>query len=168
MKDLRVHPDILDETSAEALVWRVIEPAYDAVSIYNGAEVLDSQLATLTPGQRALLALHWVVAEVSNGGFDQFFTNPTGDLADEASRGFKRIGAQQTAKLFEQVLAAFPGGAPPRDADARIARLDALDDKNRDRLFEKFDERFYDLLDAEIYASANAYVRAHPDEFVKD
>ena len=168
MRDFRVHRDVLNETSADDLVWRVIEPAYDAVSIHDGAEVLDSQLASLTAGQRALLALHWTGSEVSNGGFDQYFTNPTGDLADEALAGFKRIGAQRTAQLLEQVLAAFPGGAPPRDADTRLEMLDAMNDEDRDGLFEQFDQQFYDLLDAEIYETASAYIRAHPNEFFKD
>ena len=165
--DLRVTPDVLAEQDSGELAWRVIEPAYAAVRIYDGAAALDADLTALSPGQRALLALHWTVAEVCNGGFDQYFVNPTGDLASEALAGFRRIGATEAAGLLEQTLGAFPGGPPPRDRDARMASLDALDDEARDALFEELDERFYALLDTELYPRAAAYVRAHPEEFVR-
>ena len=67
-----------------------------------------------------------------------------------------------------EVNRAFPGGAPPSDHEARIERLDALSDEVRDALFEEFDERFYALMDAELYPRAAAYVRAHPEEFVRN
>ena len=52
--DLRVDTATLAETSNDALVWRVIEPAFGAVNIYDGPEVLARDLTPLTPGQRAL------------------------------------------------------------------------------------------------------------------
>jgi hypothetical protein len=164
--DLRVSPDVLREADDGQLAWRVIAPAYDAVNIYDGPAALDADLAPLTPGQRALLALHWTVGEVCNGGFDQYFVNATGDLALEALAGLRRVGAAETAALLERVLGAFPGGPPPRDREARAEAMGALDDDARAALFEEFDERFYALMDAELYPRAAAYVRAHPEEFV--
>ena len=168
MKDFRVTRDVLAEASVDELVWRVIQPAYDAVSIYDGPEVLDRHLAPLTPGQRALLALHWTVAEVGNGGFDQYFINPTGDLASEARAGFERIQATRAAQLLDRVFKAFPGGSLPRDRDDRAALLEALDEDQRDQLFESLDQEFYSLIDSELYPRANDYIRAHPEEFVRD
>jgi len=91
--DFRVPPDVLDTTDDADLAWRCIERAYEMVSIHDGPAVLDAGMARLTAGQRALLALHWIAGEVCNGGFDQFFMNPTGDIAAEALSGFRRIGA---------------------------------------------------------------------------
>jgi hypothetical protein len=168
MKDLRVQRSVLADAAEDEIIWRVIQPAYDAVSIYDGPAVLDSQLASLTPGQRALLSIYWTDAEVSNGGFDQYFFNSTGDLAYEAIAGFKRIGAARTAQLLERVLASFPGGPPSRDRDARAEILDEIDEDKRDELFEVLDQEFYDLLEAEVYVRANLYVREHPAEFFQD
>jgi hypothetical protein len=165
--DLRIAPDVLSEADDATLAWRVIEPACGAVNIYDGPAALDADLASLTAGQRALLALHWTVAEVCNGGFDQYFVNATADLAPEALAGFRRIGADRTAALLERALAAFPGGPPSRDREARMSALDALDGDERDALFEEFDERFYELMDAELYPRAATYVRAHPEEFIQ-
>ncbi|HVF38626.1 MAG TPA: DMP19 family protein [Gemmatimonadaceae bacterium] len=168
MKDLRIDREAVGNTRPDDLVWRVIEPAYEAVSIHDGPEVLDSQLASLTRGQRALLALHWTVAEVCNGGFDQYFINPTGDLAEEARAGFERIGAKGTVRLLDKVFTAFPGGPPPRDSERRAEMLDALDEDEREKLFQVFDDEFYDLMDSELYGSAYAYIQAHPHEFFRD
>lgn len=168
MRDFRVARDVLDETNPDALVWRVIQPAFEAVSIYGGPASIDEQLASLTPGQRAILALHWTVSEVSNGGFDQYFMNPTGDLAFEARAGFERIGADRTAALVDRAFAAFPGGSVPRDTDRRARLLESLDDDRRDELFETVDEEFYSLMDSELYPRAVEYIRAHPAEFILD
>lgn len=165
--DLRVAPEVLLEADDGELAWRVIEPAYNAVSIYDGQAALDADLALLSAGQRALLALHWTVAEICNGGFDQVFINPTGGLAPEALAGFRRIDVSQTAALFEEALNAFPGGPPARDRDARVAALDALGDEGREGGGEEFDQRFYALMDAELYPRATAYVRAQAGEFVR-
>ena len=71
--DLRVSVDSLDEEDDADLIWRVIAPAYEAVGLYDGPEAVGRDLISLTSGQRALLAMHWCVAETLNGGFDQFF-----------------------------------------------------------------------------------------------
>lgn len=165
--DLRVPSDVLAEEDDAQLSWKVIERAYHAVDIYDGPDVLDADLARLTPGQRALLALHWTVGEVSNGGFDQYFTNPTGVLASEALAGLRRIGASETAALFEQLLKTFPDGEPPRDNGARFEAVEAMRQEADDILFEAFSDRFFDLIDSEIYPRAAAYARAHPEEFVR-
>ena len=165
--DFRVPPDVLDTTDDADLAWRCIERAYEMVSIHDGPAVLDAGMARLTAGQRALLALHWIAGEVCNGGFDQFFMNPTGDIAAEALSGFRRIGATGGSELMVEVFRAFPGGPPPRDQEWRIAALDALNDDARDDLFEEFDDRFYTLMDSELYPRAAAYVRSHPEEFVR-
>ena len=168
MKDFRVSRDVLAETSVDELVWRVIQPAYDAVSIYDGPDVLNKHLAPLTPGQRALLALHWTVAEVCNGGFDQYFINSTGDLALEARAGVERIQANKTAQLLDRVFDAFPGKSVPLNRDDRIELLEAVDEDERDHLFESFDQEFYSLMDSELYPRAGDYIRAHPEEFVRN
>ena len=168
MQDFRVARDVLGEASVDELVWRVIQPAYDTVNIYDGPDVLEEQLAALTPGQRALLAAHWTVAEVCNGGFDQYFINSTGDLAFEARAGFERIEAIKTAQLLDRVFKAFPGGSVPRNRDDRIELLEGVDDDERDQLFESLDQEFYSLMDSELYPRAGDYIRAHPEEFVRD
>ena len=169
MTDLHVPAEVLAEPDEAKLAWAVIAPAYKAVNIYDGPSVFAKTMQPLTPGQRALLAIHWCVAEVFNGGFLQLFTNPTSVVAEEALAGLQRIGAETAAKALAaatEVLAAAPAGVDPEaeefDEYDDVVASDAL----RDRL-APLEEEFYRLVDEEVYPLAGAYVRSHPSEFVK-
>lgn len=166
-RDLRVPAAHLADADDAELAWRVIEPAFEEVSIYDGPEVLATHLRSLTGGQRALLALHWCVSETMNGGFDQFFTNPGGLLADEAYAAFERIGAPEAAALLAEARAILP--SRPAEADPTDPEFDEVDhaerfDAYRAR-YEPLETRFYELVDTKIYPRAAEYVRAHPNEF---
>jgi hypothetical protein len=52
--------------------WSVMEPAFEAVSIYDGHRVYAEQVAKFPPHVRNLLAAHWCQSEVCNGGLNQF------------------------------------------------------------------------------------------------
>ena len=167
--DLRVASEHLAGADDADLAWRVIEPAYDAVSIYDGPEALAAPLRELTGGQRALLALHWCVSETLNGGLDQFFANPSGLLADEARAAFERIGVPAAATLLEEAGAIFalrPAAPDPDDPGFDEADDAGEFDAYRER-YEPLEERFYALVDTVIYPHAAAYVRAHPAEFTR-
>ena len=160
---------VLDDSDDVGLAWAVIEPAYHAVNIYDGPEALAATLAPLTRGQRALLAVHWCIAEVTNGGFLQFFDNPTGVLAAEAREGFRRIGVPEAAAALEsatEIVANAPPAVQPEDPNydefVAIEALDAL----RAQL-EPLETRFFQLVDEKIYPAAATYVRGHRNEFVK-
>jgi hypothetical protein len=167
--DLRVEPTVLAEPDDAELAWLVIAPSYEAADIYNGEAAFLVSLQPLTAGQRALLAIHWCVAEVENGGFLQFFDNPTAVVTAEAVAGFRLIGVPEVADL---VLAAseIMRSSPPRsdasdpasDEEEETAALDAL----REQLLP-LDDRFYELADETVYKHAANYVRAHPEEFVR-
>jgi hypothetical protein len=169
MADLRVPADCLESVGDADLAWRVIERAYAAVDLYDGPEVLAADLARLTPGQRALLALHWCVAETSNGGFDQLFTNPSGLLVDEVRSAFERIGAMEAAGVLAEARRLL--ASRPREPDAADPGCDETEDADRFEAYlaryEPLEERFHALMDHELYPRAAAYVRAHPQEFVE-
>jgi hypothetical protein len=167
--DLRVDRAVLAESDPATLAWAVIEPAYNAVSFYDGPEAFAVAMRALTPGQRALLALHWCVAEVSNGGFDQFFFNPTALLAPDAVEGFRRIGVPEAADLVTRAREIFADRPPPpavddpafdeaEDADA----FEAYQDRHR-----PLEDRFFALARGELYRTAAGYVRQHAEEFVR-
>jgi hypothetical protein len=69
-----------------------IEPYWREVSIYDGPSVLARDLGRVPEAIGHLLSAHWCYSEVCNGGFHQFFYNPTGVLAPEAVTGFRAIG----------------------------------------------------------------------------
>jgi uncharacterized protein DUF4375 len=161
--DLLVSESVLAERDDAELAWRVIAPAYDAVDIYNGAKAFAASIASLSAGQRALLAIHWCIAEVQNGGLLQFFDNPTSVVAAEAVRGFERIGVPDAGELVVRAAEVIQTAAM-----RSVAGADTDDDVEalRAELYP-LDERFYELIDSAIYPRAATYVRSNRSEFVR-
>jgi Domain of unknown function (DUF4375) len=163
--DFRIPRSSLSEPSDPAqVVWDVIEPMWEELDTpYEPDERLES---AATAGQRAPYALHWTSAEVCNGGFHQFFTNPTGMLTREAIAGAYLIGASEYGKAIERAASVFEGDVPLIQ-DERRSRLAHLTTEESQRLTAA-DERWYDLLrdpTTALESYAGKYVGEHPDDF---
>lgn len=168
MKDYRIRKSSTQGMDDEAILWAVIEPAWNDLSLDQEGE--RGVAATLTPGQRGLLAVDWLSKEVYNGGIDQFLTNTTGVLAQEALEGFRMMGTDRYARILGAVLALFPGGRVPKDHEERRAAVRALPADSRKRAFSKFDEEFYSLMEVDdpIAAHGIRYLESHLGEFFSD
>lgn len=118
--------------------WRLVEPYWDAVSIYDGWDTFARQFAALPMSSKHLYATHWTQSEVQNGGLDQFFQNDTGILAPEAVEGFRALGMPHTAELLTDAMSIF-GAQYPRD---RMARMNAT-------IPVSIENQFSELLEAE-------------------
>ena len=88
------------------------------------------------------LCLHRLESEVNNGGFHQFFLNPSGQFLPQTLEALEAIGALKTRHLLLQAaLVAFPDGYPPHGADVESAL--AGYDEVADRL-QTLDAQFYE------------------------
>ncbi|MBE0544817.1 MAG: DUF4375 domain-containing protein [Verrucomicrobia bacterium] len=77
--------------------WDQIEEAFEAVDIYETYDVFKQGAAKYPEWKIDILAVHWTMSEVVNGGLKQYFGNSTGILAPEAVAGFQRIGKPELA-----------------------------------------------------------------------
>jgi len=136
----------------------IIEPLWWEVSIYDGPEKYESDLSRFSLPQRYVLAIQWYVAEVNNGGHDQFFFNSTGIVWKDALQGLKEIGHTQAARVLQDAADQI-GGNPLLD---REARQDILDQYQAD--FTRQDDGFDDLED--LNGAIMRYIKAHIEEFV--
>ena len=93
------------------------------------------------PGVRAVYTTWVVEAEVGNGGFDQYFLNTEGTLAEEAIAGFRLFGAGRLAVLVEEAL-------------LQRGNMEALG---------RLDDQFYELGSAQ--AGRVRFIRQNPDSF---
>lgn len=59
-----------------------------------------------------LFAATWCKSEVCNGGFQQFFSNPTGVLAPEALDAFRAMGLVELVRILKEAMAFFPTPYP--------------------------------------------------------
>jgi hypothetical protein len=131
--------------------WAIVEPYADSVSIYDGADVFRRDFDQVPERPRNLLAAHWCVAEVCNGGFHQFFFNSTGVLAPESVAAFTKIGLPELGELVSAAMDKL--GVPyPRDREQRQTALESLGLDGEDDEFDSFssmDAKFYDLIASE-------------------
>jgi hypothetical protein len=63
---------------------RVIDPLWWSVSIHDGPKKYEADLGHFSYPQRYIFAIQWYVAEVNNGGHNQFFFNSTGIVWKDA------------------------------------------------------------------------------------
>jgi len=139
--------DVVNQPAGEEY-WKFIEPIWDKVSIYDGADAFLAQFQKLTPEQGHIFAAHWCQSEVCNGGLHQFFWNSTGVLAPEAVAGFRAIGLENCARILEEAMRFF-GENYPRQQETRTEILDQIQGETREERdpFFHMDESFYDDLD---------------------
>src|SRR5262249_16681480 len=128
--------------------WRLVEPIWRSVSIYDGPETFLRQFGQLRPEGGHLFASHWCVSEVCNGGLHQFFGNSTGVLAPEALEAFRALGLTEIANILAEAMRFF--GTPyPRERDKRWEMLRPKDRGKDSREWDPFDDldkRFFNSL----------------------
>jgi len=145
---------------SEKSYWNHIKEAGVKVSIYDGVEVFKAGFGEYPSWVGDLLAVHWILSEVSNGGLKQFFWNSTGILAPEAVEGFSQMGLPEVAKVVKEAMAFF-GAEYPRDKNRRRELLGDCEGSPfvamEERLYALSDdgfEKFYETMDD--YAKKNA------------
>ncbi len=142
--------------------WQMIEPFWEFISIYEGPKTFLNQFRKVKPRVGHLFAAHWLYSEVCNGGFHQFFSNPTGVLAPEAAEGFRAIGLEDCAAVIEESIGFF-GSSYRREQEKRNEILDSVSGSTREEgdPFVRLDERFYKLVEGDrFFKAADEYAFA--------
>ncbi len=96
----------------------------------------------LTPPEQVFVCVWELEAEVNNGGFDQYFSNTSGDYARHVEAALTAIGAKRMQKIVRQAIDTVGEVVLSEDQEQRQERLLALDDERRERL-EKIDQLFF-------------------------
>jgi hypothetical protein len=113
----------------------------------------------LTAAERVVYCVDELEREVNNGGFDQFFFNSSGDVAEDTVAALEAISAQKAASIVRRAMARLPGGTAPRDRNQR-QQVMAQASAN----WEDLDEEYYSYPD-DLTALLRAYVEQHRGEF---
>src|SRR5438309_11010390 len=92
-------------------------------------------VGSLSRLQRDALCVMSFQAELNNGGMHQYLLNSSGDFAKETPDVFRRIGAEQAARILEEVNAFFGPGGPPTDRETRMAVLLGLPKNAEDHIY---------------------------------
>jgi hypothetical protein len=71
----------------------------------------------LTEPQKQFYYNQSLEREINNGGFNQYFINPSGDFAHQTIQSLKAIGANTTADILQKAIDQFPDKKVPQDTD---------------------------------------------------
>jgi hypothetical protein len=125
--------------------FKVIEPHFERVTIYEGPEVFLRELEATPERARHLLTAHWCASEISNGGFQQFFAGAAGVMGPEAAAGLRALGLTDSAAVLDKAMARL-GRPYPREAARRNQLLKKLGGKRSP--FSTLDDEFLRSLQA--------------------
>jgi hypothetical protein len=159
-------PSILECPDPGQLAWNAIEPIWNDLPLSTFSN-LARFMRELSKGQQGLIALDWCQKEIRNGGLEQLFSNPTGNLVPWGLEGFKMIGAYKYGVIVAEA-AALLGHEYPRSAAARKRVLRGFT-KDQKATVSSLDDAFLELIIREGAAFEErraAYVRSYPGEFV--
>ena len=137
----------------------IIEPVWYAVDIYHSLFEYQSSLRVFSHPQRLVLAIHWYIAEVNNGGHEQFYDNSTGIVWPDAAAGFDAIHLSAVGDIIRESSRRL--GMASRDREERGCQMEELQPS-----FADLDDRFYTLQDSvSIDTLILEYARRHAPSF---
>lgn len=159
MQYIKIDDAVIDKDDYFA----IIDPVWWSVSIYDGEKVYEENLKRFSREQRYVFAIAWYIAEVHNGGHDQFYSNSTGIVWRDALAGYKAVGLNEAADILQQ-SATLMGGNPSLDRTTRETQL-----LERAPDFEQLDRRFYKVQESADFEKAiMTYIRANRRAFYFD
>ena len=150
---------IADEDLDYAIDWYVVERFRQNAA--DRERVVTSFPIALRNFYRAWL----VEAEVSNGGFNQYFWNVSAGVVSGTSDALRQIGADQAAEILDEAVILAAEEAPMRNRlKADDAVLKGFSESYKHSNLESLSHRFVALTDV-LQAKRIAYVRANEDMF---
>lgn len=160
MKDVVKHVVIDDAAINERDAFEIIEPIRWISNIYDGEEEYIKSVSSFSENQIMIHAIFTYIAEVDNGGHDQFYFNSSGIVWRNALKGFRTIGLEEVALILEESNNRM-GGDPSLDRSERIRALDVLKPD-----FNDLDERLYEFeRTTDIDKVLLDYIKKHKTDF---
>lgn len=129
---------INDQTIEQGEVYKIIEPLWWTVDIYQGEQIYNEGLKEFTENQKFVFAIEWYLTEVNNGGHGQFFSNSTGIVWRDALNRFQKLGLNENYRILKAAADSI-GGNPSLDREEREKQLDKYDED-----FDTLDNSFYE------------------------
>jgi hypothetical protein len=106
----------------------------------------------------------WVLEnEVANGGFNQYFWNSSGQFAEEAVEGLKRIGAPKHSALLLTAMERLLANGDAWGKHRKIGTLEAFSESYDTSDLGDLDDAFYAA--GELSPIRVSYIRTHPEQF---
>lgn len=116
---------------------------YDYVETHlSGANDPTSALRSLPRGLQIFYLSFLVEAEVMNGGFNQFFWNSSGEMAELVAPALRELKANEAARIFDEALAVAHTEVATTAKFKSEGTLDAFSKSYAETQLTKFDTSF--------------------------
>lgn len=119
-------------------------------------------LRSLAPGVQAIYTTWLVDVEVNNGGFNQFFFNPSAELAGDALVGYELLAAEDYASVMRAAIATHESERDRMATFYDAGTLEALSASYAHTELDEVDQRYYALGDR-IYDVWASFARERPE-----
>ncbi len=143
----------------------VIEPIWFSVNIYGNYKEYEESLKKFTLKQRYLHAIEWLIAEVDNGGFYQFFDNSTGIVWEDAYRGIKEIKCEKMLEVLDRVLELY-GKSPSKIREERWDELEKFYDGEFSDKLDNLSSEFHKISESLIYEYMLKFIKDNASDFI--
>ena len=140
--------------------WAILEPINIASSRDDDKELS----RRFSPGQKALYFFWYLDAQVTNGGFIQFYWNYYQDYIPAIIAGLKLIGDTALLTLVEEAQNSYIRNKEKFDFQRNGEDWQPLYDELKE--FEEYDQLYYKTHNATMDLFEK-YIRQNPSEFVK-
>jgi hypothetical protein len=121
------------------------------------------ELGAITKPQQTLCLAYEFIRKVNNGGFNQYFSNASGNHAHQSLGALWTIGAINCASLLQRAISVWPDELVPKDWETR---RNVLED-----ILEKVDATWVEC-DSSVYNGRESitqlllfYIDLQPEEF---
>ena len=117
--------------------------------------------------QQAIYMIWCLEAEVNNGGFDQFYFNPSGQFYTHLPEALKLVGATKFAELTEQANAIYEK-ENQTIKQHQDGTLEGSSESYENNPFYDVDSLFYELYEREDLLELQVdYIRKHKEAFIE-
>jgi len=117
----------------------------------------------LTKPEANIFLIEELESEINSGGFDAFFWNSYGDLANETLVALKEIKSCKWSDIFERAMAQFPDSEVPKNRDKRQEVMGKIEDTTEDA-WNKLDDEFCDY-EEDIHKLLIDYIESNSENF---
>ena len=158
------------------LTIRIIDSADDNELIQIVIDNIDSKIKNyrveyetvkrLSEGRQAIYSIWKLEGEVNNGGFNQFYYNPSGKYANDVLDGLKLIGAEKFEKLVRRANNVYDK-EKANISRAQDGTLEGFSESYKNNPLNGLDNEFYDLYEEEDITRIQIdFIRKNKQEFV--
>ena len=160
----RMTAEIIDSTSDDQLLQIVFDNLCEKIS--EGYTREFEEVSSFSKNRQFIYVIWVLEAEVNNGGFNQFYYNPSGKFAPILPEALRMVGAIKFSNLVERANAMYK-----RDYDKitkyQDGSLEGFSKSYIDNPLNELDTEFYDLNNEEDLNQIQVdYIRSHKKDFV--